>query len=66
MATKVEVPNLLVDATAACDAAFPVQTVDDLATALEEQLRALPARIWAMVSKVVRQGATKVLVVAQL
>ena len=37
-ATEVEVQNLLVDATAAYDAAFLVQTMDDLVTALEERL----------------------------
>jgi hypothetical protein len=39
---EAEVQNLLVDATAAYDAAFPVQTVDDPNTA-EERFRALPA-----------------------
>jgi hypothetical protein len=44
-ATEAEVQNLLVDATAACDTACPVQTADDPITAPEERLRTLPARI---------------------
>ena len=43
-----------------------MQTVDDPITALEERLRALPARIRAMVSKAIRQGAATALVAAQL
>ena len=35
------VQNLLVDAIAACDAAFPMQTGDDPVIAPEEHLRAL-------------------------
>ena len=49
-----EVQNLLVDAIATSDAAFPMQTMDDLATAPEERLQALLARIWAMVSEAIR------------
>ena len=44
-AAKVEVQNLLVDTTAACDAAFPVQTGNDPVTTPEERFRALPACI---------------------
>jgi len=62
--TEVEVQNLLVDATAACDTAFLVQTADDPITALEERLRALPACIWAMASEAIHQGATTALVAA--
>ena len=58
-----EVQNLLVDTTAASDAAFPVQAVDNSVT-VEECLRALPAHIWAMVSKAIHQGATTALVTA--
>ena len=36
--TEAEVHNLLIDATVACDATFPVQIVDDPVTALEERL----------------------------
>jgi hypothetical protein len=41
-----------------------MQTMNDLATALEERLRALPTRIWAMVPEAIRQGAATVLVAA--
>ena len=58
--------ELLVNATAACDIAFPVQTVDDPVTAPEECLRALPAGIWAMASEAIRQGVAMALVAAQL
>ena len=61
-----EVQNLLVDTTAACDAAFPVQTMEDLVTAPEECLRALPARIRAMESEAIHQGAATAMVAAQL
>ena len=40
-AAEAEVQNLLVDATATYDAAFPMQTTNDLATTPEEHLRAL-------------------------
>ena len=56
---------MLIDATAACDATFSVQTVDDLVTAPEESLRALPARIRAVVFEAICQGAATVLVTAQ-
>ena len=59
-----EVQNLLVNATTAYDAAFPVQIANDPVTALEELLRALLACIWAVVSEAVRQGATMALVAA--
>ena len=39
-----------------------MQTVDDSTIALEERIRALSARIWAVVSEAVRQGAAMVLV----
>ena len=45
---------------------FPVQTADDVVTAQEESLQALPACIRAMVSEAIRQGAATTLVVAQL
>jgi hypothetical protein len=62
----VEVQSLLVDATAACDAAFSVQTTDDLITAPEERLQALSARIRAVASGAVHQGAATALVTTQL
>jgi hypothetical protein len=43
-----------------------MQTTDDPITALEERLQALSARIQAMASKVIHQGATTMLVAAQL
>jgi len=45
---------------------FPVQPADDVVTAQEESLQALPACIRAMVSEVVHQGAATTLVAAQL
>ena len=66
VAAEAEVQNLLIDATAACDAAFPMQTADGPATTLEERLRALPAHIQAMVSEAVHQEAATALVAAQL
>ena len=50
---------------AACDAAFPLETVDNLVT-VEERLRALPVRLRAMVTEGVCQGATTALAAAQL
>jgi hypothetical protein len=66
VATEAEVQNLLVDATTACDVTFPMQTVNDLATALEECLQALLTRIRAIMSEVVHQGAAMALVTTQL
>ena len=43
-----------------------MHTMDDPTTTPEECLRALPARIRAMVSEAIRQGAATTLVVAQL
>ena len=43
-----------------------MQTVDDPFTTPEERLQALPARIGAMVSEAIHQGAATVLVAAQL
>ena len=65
-AAEAEVQNMLVDATTACDAAFPVQTTDDPVTTPDEGLRSLPTRFQAMASKAIRQGATTTLVAAQL
>ena len=50
---------------AAYDAAVPMEIVDNPVT-VEEHLRALPARLRAMVTEAVRQGATMVLADAQL
>ena len=61
-----EVQNLLVDATVACDAAFLVQTADNPVTAPVERLLALLARIWAMASEAICQGATTALGAASL
>ena len=38
VAAEAKVQNLLIDATVTCDAAFPVQVVDDPVTAPEEHL----------------------------
>ena len=62
---EVVVQNLLVDVTATCDAAFPVQAADN-PVAAEEHLRDLPARLRAVVSEAVRQGAAIALAAAQL
>ena len=64
-ATKAEVHNLLVSATTTYDVAFPVQAMNNPIIA-EERLRALPACLQAMVSKVVRQGTATALAAAQL
>ena len=48
---------------AACDAAFPLETVDNLVT-VEECLRALPVRLQAVVTKAVRQRAATALAAA--
>jgi len=50
---------------AACNVAFPVGRVDNLLAA-EEHLQALPARIRAVVTKAIHQGATTALATAQL
>ena len=60
---EVVVQNLLVDATAASDAAFPMQAMDN-PIAAEERLRALLAHPWAMVSKAIHQGAAITLAAA--
>ena len=43
-----------------------MQTADNPVTALEERLRALPARIRVVASEAVRQGAATTLIAAQL
>jgi len=60
----VEAENLLIDATTACDATFPMQTTNDSVTAPKGRLRALLAHTQAMASKAVRQGAATALVTA--
>ena len=50
---------------AAYNMAFPIGRVDNLLAA-EEHLRALPAQIRAVVTEVVRQGATTALAASQL
>ena len=51
---EVEAENLLIDATTACDATFPMQTTNDSVTAPKECLQALLARIQAMASEAIR------------
>ena len=65
-AAEAEVQNLLVDATAACDSAFPMQTADDPTTTPEERLQALSACIRAMASEAIHQGAATTLIAVQL
>ena len=50
---------------AACNMAFPVGRVDNL-LATEKHLQALSARIRAMGTEAIRQGATTALAAAQL
>ena len=50
---------------AACNTAFPLGKVDNLFTA-KEHLLALSARIRAVVTKAIRQGAAIALAAAQL
>ena len=50
---SMRVDTLQISMLAACNLAFPVGRVDNL-LAVEEYLRALPARIRAMVTKAIR------------
>ena len=59
------VQNLLVDVTAACDAAFPVQAADNLVTT-EELLRAYWPALWLWCLKSFIKGATTALTAIQL
>lgn len=52
--------NLLVDATAAYDAAFPMETANN-PIAVEERLRALPTRLQAVMFEAICQEAPMVL-----
>jgi hypothetical protein len=57
------VKTLQLSVLATCNEAFPVGTVDNL-FAVKEHLQALPARLLAMVTKAIRQGAATALVAA--
>jgi hypothetical protein len=61
--TRVETLQLCVQA--ACNASFPMGTMDNLFT-IEEPFRALPARLRAVVTDVVRQGPAMALAAVQL
>jgi hypothetical protein len=57
---RTRVQALQLCAQAAYDAAFPVEIANNPVIA-EERLRALPARLQAMVTKAIRHGAATVL-----
>jgi hypothetical protein len=59
------VDTLQLSVLVACNAAFPIEEVDNLFI-VEEHLQALPARLRAMVTEAIFQGATMALVAAQL
>jgi hypothetical protein len=59
------VDTLQLSVLVACNAAFPIEEVDNLFI-VEEHLQALPARLRAMVTEAICQGATMALVAAQL